>query len=75
MQTQHRSVVIAPTWALEAVRQRAQEAHDARRKPAPVAAPALRGLDIEPCAFEAWLAAGGERRSQTRNRQDGQRGG
>lgn len=56
----HRSVVPAPAWALEVLRQRALT----RLATGPT--PSLPGLEIRACHFETWLAAGGERREHTR---------
>lgn len=56
----HRSVVPAPLWALEVLRQRGLI------RPPAVANASLPGLEVRPCRFETWLEAGGERRLRLR---------
>lgn len=60
MNTDHRSVVPAPLWALEVLRQRRATLL------APQGPRTLPGLEVHPCPFDAWLAAGGERRQRPR---------
>ena len=61
MNTNHRTVVPAPAWALQVLRERA--INSASQVPQ---RPAVKGLEVVECPFEAWLAAGGERRLMPR---------
>jgi hypothetical protein len=61
MNTNHRTVVPAPAWALQALRERS-----VRNARLLTQAPPVKGLEVAECPFEAWLAAGGERRQLAR---------
>ena len=61
MNTNHRTVVPAPAWALELLRER-RISSDLQG----LTLPALPGLEVAECPFEAWLEAGGDRRLMPR---------
>ncbi len=61
MNTDHRTVVPAPAWALQVLRERSF--NPIRQEPQ---VPELTGLEVVECPFEAWLSAGGDRRLMPR---------
>ncbi len=61
MNTDHRTVVAAPAWALQVLRERSFNPVRQEQQ-----VPELTGLEVVECPFDAWLAAGGERRLMPR---------